>query len=370
MNRYKKTIMRTAVQSFIGIILVFFGACGPASAMMCDEINKEDGWFMALKKLYEYAQIAEAPKHRDLDYMAKCKDNSTIVVDEKSMGVTDIGFDKDLPKLVRMMHAEGDGLVVHPTETNDDGQIFELTVGCRDENGLGNTFTGVRLKQFVGISDLRVSFHLAGTGVTGMVDNSGSVESMAVIPGTDLSKIEEIFTNFNGEKCVFPLVHTTVRILCGILSDGEGQSRYLTMIGHSLGGLATQYVALNVPTECNLNDNSNAFAAYAFASPGLMNQRAYIPGGIPIVSFLVDDDFLLKGLFRERFQLNRIVVFSPQNWHVSDSLHARHSIDEVQAGICSCLRGEGVIHYCTGGQMNQDIFNKNPCESDTLPSFP
>ena len=180
---------------------------------------------------------------------------------EESIDINELGFPKELAERVTrhiIESTEDTRVIVQPTRKNRNGDILQLTVGCRNESHrlAGVPFIGFSLNQFVKTVDLRISsFYLALTGVMGNVDGNGSIESVTVIPGTDLSEFSEIFANVYGERCVFPHVRTAIEVLCGYMQDGEDpvygrfshQSKSLTVIGHSLGGSAAQFVALSVP---------------------------------------------------------------------------------------------------------------------------
>ena len=205
---------------------------------------------------------------------------------------------------------------------------------------------------------------------------------MIVFPGTELGDLAKIFANFGAEDCVLPRVGAAVEIFCNVLRSKEGSvynafvklngdkefprdSSSLTMIGHSLGGSVTQFTALNLPEECLPSDNFNEFRAFAFVSPGLKNEKpestnqgkVQLPNE-RIFSVSVDGDTTvnekLEFIFSEHFQIGRVAVFMPQD---SDELETRHTIVEVQKILCSCLQGEGSVHYDDGSFTNEHIKN-------------
>lgn len=365
--------MRTTVCSAIGTILIFFAVCGPASAMMCNDTNE-------LRKLYEYAQMAEAAKSNNWDGMEACVDNNGTTIVESPSDIVELFVPKEFTDLVIISTNDefAEFARLRPSQPNS----MQFTVGCHSGNNLFDLVVDFSFKLFARTSDQGASFYLAGTEVTGTVVTNKSGEPITIIHSTgfSLSALSEIRANFKGEDCVFPLVQTTVEVLCEVLRkrgdspvysafiEANGNSMFsyspprsswsqsLTMVGHSLGGSAAQYVALNLPDECSPGDGLDAFEVYVFASPGLMNERNTRLQSNMLQNFLIDGDRLLHHrVFQDRFQLGRIALFTPPR---SQTFCLGHFIDEVQEGICSCLRGEGEMRHLTGGRTNDEIFTK------------
>lgn len=372
--------MRPNVCSAISTILISFAVGGPASAMMCNDPNVSPNY--ELKTLYEYAQIAEVPKNRGLNHMEDCFDSEGKMIAQRPTGIVELIVPREFTDLVaELVIAQNERAMLRPTSRDGDGRT-PFTVGCRSDNRDWGILIDLSFKLLAIPRDQGVSFYLAGTEARGTVVAGEAGEPITVLGGTDLSKIPEIRANFEGESCVFPLVKTTVEVLCNALRYQRGKAydalfeansnnevfslkpQSLIMVGHSLGGSATQYVASNFPEDCKPEEGVDfSFEAYAFASPGLTNQRSTSLQSNTLHGFLINGDWVLRRAFHDRFQIGRIAVFRPP----ADSrmFCPGHTIDEVQAGICSCLKGEGVIRHFPGGIENSKIGTEQRCESDT-----
>lgn len=360
--------MRNSTWSVVSAIFMAVGFWNPASAETCQ--NPDQDTITLLKKLYGYAQLAEAPKENNFYYMENCKDqNGTMIVGSPThiMELTVPGKFTDLV----IMRADNGRAILQPTPRNGNGEISPFTVGCSMEsNDQSSILIDYSFRLFAKIIGNRIFFYLTGTEVKGTVIARDSGEPITIIGGTNPIKLPEIKANSKGEECVFPLVKTTVSVLCEVLRSREGdvyeafvennrdeyfshRPKSLTMIGHSLGGSATQYVAMNIPSNCTPEQNSFDFQAYAFASPGLMEQGS-AENQPNLESYLINGDWLLgHNVFSDRSQHGHVSVYTPPKWKM---IGPKHSINDVQKSICMCLQGEGLLGFPSGNLQNKHIF--------------
>ena len=161
--------------------------------------------------------------------------------------------------------------------------------------------------------------------------------------GTVLLDAAQVRADFFGESCVFPAARYVFDVLCEahrtgkLYPDGEVPSNrhsIPTLVGHSLGGAAVQYIALHrggpprgPSAECD------GVKAYAFGSIGLETVPAGAQVGLPssLETYLSTCDWMTQLLFPGRFQAGRIV--SIRSWS--------HVLDSIQSDLCECTRGDG-----------------------------
>lgn len=364
--------MRNSTWQVVSAICVAVGFWNPASAEMC--VNPDENTTTLLKQLHEYAQIAEAPKKKNLRYMESCKAENGTVISRSPTDIVELIVPEQFTNRVKSRtDTEYSSLArLQPTRRNENnGEISPFTIGCSmDQDDQNANLIDFSFRLFAKIIGDRAFFYLTGTEVKGTVVDRGTGEIITITPGTDLSQLPQIQANFRGENCVFPLVETTVSVLCEVLLDRGGdvyqafvenndhknfsdQPKSLTMVGHSLGGSATQYVAMNIPDNCNSEENPLEFQAYAFASPGL-KERGY-PQNQPnnLESYLINGDWLLgHKVFSDRSQRGHVSVYTPPKWKM---IGPKHSINDVQKSICMCLQGEGLMDFPSGNLLNEHI---------------
>ena len=405
--------MRIPIRYIVGTFLILLCACRPASAVMCKDM--EDSRIDELESLYKYAELVESAKQGDLNYMKECvykkmiDTEGEVNISVKKPNTMNVYIPMEFIEIIPSAFEEEVGsrannyqAISQPQTKDSEGKIVQFVVGCRRKNSsIENApVEGIILTPLVA-SDLRNSFYLKAKEAAGtiIVDESG--EENLVFHGTDLTEFTKIFSNFNGEDCLFPLVKITVELFCTVLRSNQlnfhieryystehdddiwhdyisafakdnhdiisqSESRSLTMVGHSLGGSATQFVALNFPYECLSGDSFNEFKAFVFASTGLKDsnpmsesQQGAQSLNRRLTSVLINGDRALKFAnpffrFLKRFQIGRIAVFEP----TKGSGFWRHKIDDVQRTLCSCLQGEGSVRYESEIHRNSEIFAK------------
>ena len=372
--------MLKPICSAIGAILIAFFACGPALATMCNEIDQKR--YNNLTKLYEYAQIVDNPEDSKSNNRIVCKVDKDITVPVQQPELMEVIIPMEFIKEVEARAEQWMQSNERPTSrmflkfTNldSDDSNPQFSIGCYGEKKYENDWTEIAFNLSVKIIGRNALFYLAGAGLKTTIINRDTGETIIVTPGTDLSKLREIRANIVGEDCVFPIVHITVDALCEALSHNDSHlnyvfkeqnkdifmlsSRSLTMIGHSLGGSATQYVASNLPRKCILEGGFNGFKAFAFSSPGLKSGEV-LQNTDALKNFIINGDWLLKRAFLDRSQLGEIEVFTPPS---SQMLCLGHSIDQVQNGICSCLQQDGAINKYNFKRSNREILTDERCE--------
>jgi len=169
----------------------------------------------------------------------------------------------------------------------DDNVVNVLYVGCRQEmNVLGRDFDlAVEMRFFqrepgadvIQMDVVRKPSNNNSADWDPFIDRDGRIITLL---GTDNWQMRQILSNFGGEGCVFPAAKFTVYAMCARANGaerGEGSGSVLrmensrpTLVGHSLGGAAAQFIASSrrPPTDGNWPDCPGV-NAYAFGSTGL-----------------------------------------------------------------------------------------------------
>lgn len=160
-----------------------------------------------------------------------------------------------------------------------------------------------------------------------------------LLPGTDSFRL--FWANFWGEMCALPAARFTINAMCEYANNEEGEASglslrtengKLTLVGHSLGGAAAQYIATSRPFR--EEPKCPGVRAYAFGSTGLTlqpsNTQSMTRG--TLTSYISECDWLIQRGFASRIQLGRVFTLSR-----TDS----HFIDGIQGDICDCLRDTG-----------------------------
>ena len=182
-------------------------------------------------------------------------------------------------------------------------------------------------------------------------------------PGTKRSDSRQILANLFHNPCLFPAAHLAFHALCTVPNtpaptDSPGTARVPTseepasgwlrtdesgrpnVVGHSLGGAVTQYIAIKGPPVPRSTDGDSQNAcpgvnAYSFGSTGLttstVNDDPSIHGNL--MSYASDCDFLVHCVptFPQRVQPG----------HVFTLRSNAHWIDDIQEDLCSCRQSAG-----------------------------
>ena len=227
-----------------------------------------------------------------------------------------------------------------------------LSIAMRIYQGLAGLFIETRLSARIKNDEVVMWVPME------VIDNSGRTIRF---PGTNIENAEEIVANFKGEACVFPSSSIVVDALCSVYDTDKGkfdienkQPSSVTLVGHSLGGSAVQYIAHSSPTSVSANDftQCSSVNAFAFGSPGLdkrPNGSDTLRGNLK--TYVSDCDWLAqKKIFRDKIQTGRITITSSS---------VNHSIDGIQRDICTCIQGNG--NYRESKQFNDARKNRTIC---------
>ncbi|MXZ49334.1 MAG: DUF2974 domain-containing protein [Rhodobacteraceae bacterium] len=362
-----KAIALTAFPAFVLMMKLW---TSPAAAM-CPPNNDTERNF--LLTLYKFAQIAETPKHKNLDYMTACES------DDGNVAAPDDIQDIVVPQefIDRVLYLSDNSLAtIVPSDTGNSGAIMPFRIRCNRGWNNNNVLIDLSFKLLAVVVGNRTVFYLAGTELEGTVVEDESGNPIAILPGTDISQLGQVKANFEGEKCVFPIVRNAVDTFCEVLrgrdgeifksfieNNGDNQNVFsheassFFLIGHSLGGSAAQYIASNIPQNCR--DQGFIFSAFAFASPGLITQEDSQQPLDHLGGYFINGDWLLRNVFSSRFQLGQIAVHR-QPEHSCPS----HTINEIQTSICSCLQGKGHLNFYSNGVQNANANTEEVCDHD------
>ena len=208
-----------------------------------------------------------------------------------------------------------------------------LYVGCRQEmNILGRDFDlAVEMRFYlrepgvdvIQMDVVRKPSNNARAGWDPSIDPDGRITTL---PGTDMRQMRQILSNVSGEDCVFPAAKFTVYAMCNRANraeSGDGSNSLLrtensgrpTLVGHSLGGAAVQFIASSrrPPTDGNWPDCPGV-KAYAFGSTGLQptGPNDHPSDGGTLKTYTSDCDVIVQSLlaFADRVQIGHLFTLS------------------------------------------------------------
>ena len=140
----------------------------------------------------------------------------------------------------------------------------------------------------------------------------------------------------------------TFELATRIVAELSHRGFLLSVIGHSLGGAATQHVALDQAE--NEIMYSREFNAYSFNSVGLDVPDSDLLSLPRLYSYSIDGEIVsVLGNELGRNQAGHAIRYIPPQGTESESVTGvtesirRHQIAAVQDGLCNCLQGEGAI---------------------------
>ena len=144
-----------------------------------------------------------------------------------------------------------------------------------------------------------------------------------------------------GESCTFDLA---AQLVGQILGTTDGVKR-LAVIGHSLGGAATQHIVQRVSQD---GETRYDLDGYAFSSFGLDAD----PQTEGVTSYYIKGDWLTTIPLRR--QIGRVLRYAPrQRWGWSSV--TKHHLETVQTAICKCIRGQGTIYAESPRQEQREL---------------
>ena len=184
-----------------------------------------------------------------------------------------------------------------------------------------------------------------------------------VLPGAE-RELRQWLATLAGERCAFPAARFAVYAMCehANLEEGDASDSSLrvadgrpTVVGHSLGGAAAQFIATSRSSRKS-NDwpTCPGVNAYAFGSIGLTSSSVGDIHGT-LKTYASDCDWLVSDRyspFADRVQTGHLFTLSSNS----------HLIDGIQRDLCGCLRGDGdhVFHIHDSTEPPQG--NMDLCE--------
>ena len=113
----------------------------------------------------------------------------------------------------------------------------------------------------------------------------------------------------------------------------------LTVVGHSLGGTATHYIARDS------NVNVAAFRAYSYGALGVKVDPASMASRRSVWSYYLEGDVVAEilGPVLGRQQLGRAIRYVPRDSSWRSDGTTRHELKTIQKALCECMRGRGAF---------------------------
>ena len=288
--------------------------------------------------LYEHALMAGVPSRQS--------SHSCRVTKSEVLGLDLSGFEEIGPSIVSILdfpehpfYYDRDGVSYLACQSSDSGYYALIrAVWWRLVNG-DDVSLVVGLHIMVGVDpelpDEELGFELRRGNSQG-----SEPEVLLAVRGTDPRVPEQVYANITaakGKSCAMSFMIDFVQRLSDRLN-----AKVLTVVGHSLGGVATQYIA----RDGNLKRVST-FNAYSYNASGVNPSQTSSGAGRQrdLSNYHVDGDAVVAVLsnhFRTR-QLGRIIEYAPRyRWWRSGPIE-RHELKTVQSALCECIRGNGSL---------------------------
>ena len=196
------------------------------------------------------------------------------------------------------------------------------------------------------------------------LSGGNGTEQMMVIKGTKLPSLlpklfpelrpiggvsgEQIMASVNdliGKSCVFPISAVVVSFY-----SHDPSISHLSVIGHSLGGAAAQYVAKDrASTLGDYSSRDYTFRAYAFNAVGLDGAAAANLDLSALHNYYVKDEIVSwLGRYFDRKPIGNTLQYVPPESDMWSSpglkeAYRRHSLDVVQESLCECMNRSGSV---------------------------
>lgn len=333
----------------VATLLAVICISGSAAAQTCQGSAGVD-----IDRLYQYSQFAQvaygetpdnACQHTRLQRSAADALQETRVV-PLTRDVAE-RLDLDLPGNPRIAVYEGDDGVHYVTCRRDElvpvlAISWYLTFRPRVE-----PVDLIVLLQVVRLVQNRGG---ALTEELGLVrrDRGGTApERLLAIRGTDPRRWPQLMAtvmDLLDRSCVFEVAAEVVA------REENRWTGRVSVVGHSLGGSATQFVARHRSTKSAALPATGGFRAYSFNGIGLAGSAANLRR---LHSYYVDGEWVVElGRVFGRSQAGNVVRYIPSaGWPPVSTAESyrRHKLSTVQESLCECAKGRGRMEYQPSG---------------------
>ncbi len=347
---------------------------------MCSTIIESQRDRSTLETLFRFAQIAERPQHSDNEYMQACSGSNSNSVPLPN-NLVSLNFSQDARNEINNQLRERQNVEGFKRARFVVADNNSLSITCMSDDGRIELPIVFQIRVYFDLATQFLNFNIS-TGISTIDESDGVTRVRAgaylhlnqdqnqnqlvfVAPGTEITDVRQILSNYIGDECAFPAIHLVTDYVCDFFSHDvshnsednspkyftgdemdtirQNESYSIALTGHSLGGQAVQYIAEQGFNFCRRNGNGRSpiFEAYAFASTRNRSSTNPVMG---LTSYLIEGDKILSRLIPEADQLGYVIRYKPESiWRRSYIFGALHSIDNVQESICDCLQGSGMI---------------------------
>ena len=351
-RRFDHLFFTTRIRNtrFLIAVLVLCFVSPPALSQSCGPHER-------VKELFRYSQLAERLGDQKKDH-ADGSACASLVPKRKPIPVPAqwwANFDASSLQEVVGNQTNGETFVESPS---GDEKNNTLRVGCRGK--IVDWAVEIRFYRRLDIDADYVQLQVVGkpsdnTDVNWEIPVIGP-DGTVTLPGTRWSDPGLVRSNLDGEDCAFPAAKFTLYDMCkradSLRRDDNG---YLTVVGHSLGGAAAQFIASSWPSQGSDDawPKCPGVNAYAFGSTGLelpSDDHQVVVRGTLISYISVCDEF--AKVFPSRVQAGHLFTLSPTRSHL---------IDSIQKDLCECLIGAGNHQFNDYGAVDSPPANKSLC---------
>ena len=318
------------------------------------------------RSLYQHALIAEAAYGRQIaggtasDPAAHCYDSTTGI----RTAYDGLGIGTSVVLLPPIVSTQWQGLVnelqLRRYYNPQNGVTY---LGCSEERDIDLAITWTDVLRFLGddatarVVVLEVVLVIADAilpdaeqlGMTRLVrlEPAPPTEWFA-IQGTDFTQHQQVESSVQDlldGSCVFDVA----AIVVGSLRE-QAPSHLFSVVGHSLGGAATQYIANDRAVrlqQFGARRRDSVDAYYSFNSVGLRTSEFV---DLPTLHSYYVDGEILSGYSTQlgRVQGGHVYRYIPDEnsgpvWDANAT--ERHRLPAVQEGLCQCINGDGSLDY-------------------------
>ena len=210
--------------------------------------------------------------------------------------------------------------------------------------------------------DLPPSEELGIVKLTLDSDPGRESEELVAIRGTDFTRIPQIMASVNnllGGSCVYEMAAVVISVIGENVATGR-----FSVVGHSLGGGAAQYVVEDHTRHrwrnpANRQHAHVTFRAYSYNAMGIDGSSKANLARSGLYSYIIDGE-IISSLAEEfgRTQAGTIIRYlPPPSWPRTGLLNVvgnallgkapervrRHRLRAVWQGLCECINGRGSV---------------------------